>query len=113
RIAVGGNSFGGVEAVLGAERAKYCAAIDASGGAESWALAPELQERMKAAVRKSQAPIFFFQAENDYDVSPSRTLSAEMKDAGKVFELKIYSAFGKSAPDGHSFAWLGSSVWAG
>jgi hypothetical protein len=35
-----------------------------------------------------------------------------MKDAGKVFELKIYPAFGKSAPDGHSFNWLGSSVWA-
>ena len=32
--------------------------------------------------------IFFFQAENDYDLSPSRTLSAEMRDAGKVFELR-------------------------
>ena len=35
RIAVMGTSFGGVEAVLGAERASYCAAIDVSGGAES------------------------------------------------------------------------------
>ena len=35
-----------------------------------------------------------------------------MKDAGKVFELKIYPAFGKSAADGHSFAWAGSAVWA-
>src|SRR6266851_974115 len=112
RIAVAGNSFGGIETVLGAERVTYCAAIDASGGAESWALAPELQGRMTRAVRNSHAPIFFFQAENDYDVSPSRALSAAMKDAGKVFELKIYPAFGKAAPDGHSFTWLGSSVWA-
>jgi dipeptidyl aminopeptidase/acylaminoacyl peptidase len=112
RIAVAGNSFGGIETVLGAERVKYCAAIDASGGAESWAQAPELQERMTRAVRNSQAPILFFQAENDYDLSPSRILSAAMKDAGKVSELKIYPAFGKSAPAGHSFTWLGSSVWA-
>jgi carboxymethylenebutenolidase len=35
RIATAGNSFGGIETVLGAERGRYCAAIDASGGAES------------------------------------------------------------------------------
>jgi len=40
------------------------------------------------------------QAANDYDLSPSRTLAAVMKDAGKVFEIKIYPAYGKSAPDG-------------
>ena len=32
RIAVAGNSFGGIETVLGAERGNYCAAIDFSGG---------------------------------------------------------------------------------
>ena len=112
RIATAGNSFGGIEAVLGAERAGYCAAIDASGGAESWATAPQLRDRMTRAVRSATAPIFFFQAENDYDLSPSRVLSSEMKDAGKVFEVKIYPAFGKSAADGHSFAWAGSDVWA-
>src|SRR5713101_6140508 len=62
RIAVAGNSFGGIETVLGAERVTYCAAIDASGGAESWALAPEWQARMIGAVRNSLAPIFFLQA---------------------------------------------------
>lgn len=112
RIATAGNSFGGVEAVLGAERAAYCAAIDASGGAESWASAPALRGLMTRAVRNSKAPIFFFQAENDYDLSPSRTLSAAMKDAGKVCESKIYPSFGASAADGHRFAWSGSRVWA-
>jgi carboxymethylenebutenolidase len=112
RIAVAGNSFGGIEAVLGAERVKYCAAIDAAGGAESWALAPELQVRMIAAVRNSQTPIFFFQATNDHNLAPSRTLSAAMKGAGKIAEVRIYPAFGKSAADGHSFTWLGSSAWA-
>ena len=111
-IAVAGNSFGGIEAVLGAERFKYCAAIDAAGGAESWMLAPELQVLMARAVRNSNAPIFFFQAENDHDLSPSRTLSKIMRDAGKPFDLKIYPPFGKSPQDGHSFTWLGTSVWA-
>lgn len=110
-IAVMGNSFGGIETVLGAERENYCAAVNASGGAQSWELAPELQALMTRAVRNSRAPMFFFQAENDYDLAPSRTLSAAMKDAGKVAEMKIYPAFGKSAGDGHSFAYRGNSVW--
>src|SRR5881296_3672021 len=112
RIAVAGNSFGGIETVLGAERVKYCAAIDASGAAESWTLAPILRARMIAAARNSQVPIFFFQAANDYDLTPSRTLSAAMKEAGKIYEMKIYPAFGQSVPAGHSFTWRGSSAWA-
>jgi carboxymethylenebutenolidase len=43
RIAVAGNSFGGIETVLGAERERYCAAVDSAGAAESWALAPALR----------------------------------------------------------------------
>src|SRR3977135_4651324 len=40
-------------------------------GAQSWAQSPELQSVMLRAVRNSKAPIFFFQAKNDYDLSPS------------------------------------------
>jgi len=111
RIAVAGNSFGGIETVLGAERGGYCAAVDGSGGAESWADAPQLQVLMTRAVVNAKAPIFFFQGENDYDTAPSVTLAAAMKDAGKVFEIKIYPPFGKSPQEGHSFAYAGSSVW--
>jgi carboxymethylenebutenolidase len=111
RIAVAGNSFGGVEAVLGAEKATYCAAVDSAGGAQSWTLAPELQAAMTRAVRHARAPILFFQAANDYDLSPSRQLAAAMKDAGKTFDLKIYPAYGKSAGDGHTFGYFGGAVW--
>jgi carboxymethylenebutenolidase len=111
RIAVAGTSFGGIEAVLGAERAPYCAAVDSSGAAESWASAPEVQALMTNAVRNARAPIFFFQAANDYDLSPSRSLSAAMKNAGKEFEIKIYPPYGKSVQDGHSFGYFGSDVW--
>jgi carboxymethylenebutenolidase len=112
RIAVAGNSFGGVETVLAAEREPFCAAIDAAGGAESWAEAPELRRVMERAVRNARAPIFFFQAENDFDLTPTKVLSAAMKDAGRPFQMKIYPPFGTSPSDGHSFPYLGSSIWA-
>ena len=112
RIAVAGNSFGGIEAVLGAERGSYCAAIDSAGGAQSWASAPELQSVMTRAVRNSKVPIFFFQAANDFDLSPSRTLAAAMESAGKARQIKIYPAFGESKMDGHTFGYFGSSGWA-
>ncbi len=112
RIAVAGNSFGGIEAVLGAERGGYCAAIDSAGGAESWSQASELQIAMTRAVRNSRVPTFFFQAANDYDLSPSRVLSSAMKDLGKPYQMKIYPAFGQSAAEGHVFGYFGSSIWA-
>jgi hypothetical protein len=71
RIAVAGNSFGGIETVLGAD-----------------------------------------QAANDYDLSPSKTLSAVMKDAGKTYEVKIYPAYGNSPQEGHTFGYFGAAVWA-
>jgi carboxymethylenebutenolidase len=111
RVAVAGNSFGGVETVFGAARADYCAAVDAAGGAESWALAPQLQAAMTQAVQSAKAPIFFFQAENDWNLAPTKTLSAAMKEAGKLSAAKIYPPFGKSHQDGHTFGYFGSSVW--
>lgn len=111
-IAVAGNSFGGIQTVLGAEKGSYCAGVDAAGAAQSWANAPEIQSVMTRAVRQSHAPIFFFQAENDFDLSPSKALSKAMKDAGKTSEMKIYPAFGKSPKDGHAFAYMGEAIWA-
>jgi carboxymethylenebutenolidase len=112
RIATGGNSFGGIITLLGAERTNYCAAIDAAGGAQSWMMAPQLRSRMAQAVHRVQAPVFFFQAANDYSLAPSRNLSAEMVSAGRTSQLRIYPRFGATAADGHSFAWRGSAVRA-
>jgi hypothetical protein len=67
---------------------------------------------MARAVQNAKAPIFFFQAENAYDLSPTRVLSAAMKAAGKRYDTKIYPPFGTSALDGHTFGYFGSSVWA-
>lgn len=112
RIAVAGNSFGGIEAVLGAERGSYCAAVDSAGAAQTWSRAPEVQELLIRSARNANAPVFFFQAENDRDLSPSRTLFAEMKNAGKEAEMKIYPPFGNSTQAGHTFGYFGSAIWA-
>jgi len=112
RVAVAGTSFGGIETVLGVEHADYCAAVDAAGAAQSWTNAPALQTVMLDAVRRARAPIFFMQAANDYDLSPSRSLAAAMRDAHKEYEIKIYPPYGASVADGHSFGYFGSAVWA-
>jgi dienelactone hydrolase len=111
RIALAGNSFGGVETVLGAERGGACAAVDSAGGAQSWAKTPALQERMLRAVRNARVPIFFFQAENDYDLAPSRVLPAAMREAGKPFEVEIFPPYGSSAAAGHTLGYFGADVW--
>ena len=113
RIAVAGNSFGGILTVFGAERGSYCAAVNSAGAAQSWKNAPLLQSAMERSARNARAPIFFFQAANDYDLSPSRVLADTMRAAGKDFELKIYPPFGKSAAEGHTLGYFGSTVWAG
>ena len=111
QIAVMGNSFGGVEAVLGAEQVGYCAAVDASGGAESWDGAPDLRNVMLHAVQHSTVAIFFFQAENDYNLAASRTLYAAMRRVKRSAEIRIYPPYGNGPAGGHSFTYRGASIW--
>jgi carboxymethylenebutenolidase len=74
-------------------------------------VAPELHSVMTRAVRNAKTPIFFFQVTNDYDLSPSKTLAAAMKQANKKYKLKIYPAYGDSPQDGHVFGYFGAAVW--
>lgn len=111
RIATAGNSFGGIQVVLGAEEANYCAGVNATGAAQSWRDSKDLQEVMKHAVANANCPLFFFQAENDYDLSPTKVLYSHMIKSGKVAEVKIYPPFGSSAKEGHSLPWAGVSIW--
>jgi len=111
QIAAMGNSFGGIETVLGVARGGYCAGVDASGGDESWDSAPELQNLMLDAVRHAKAPILFFQAENDHTLEPSRTLHAAMEATHKPADIRIYAPYGNTPQDGHSFAYRGADIW--
>lgn len=111
RIAVLGDSFGGIETLFGSEKEPYCAAVDVAGGAKSWRLAPQLQAAMKRAAAHSQSPILFVQAENDYDLTPSKVLSQAARETGRAVEVRIYPPFGKSAQEGHSFGYRGGAIW--
>lgn len=111
RIAAVGNSFGGIEAILGASKATYCAVAAGSPASESWAKAPSIQKTLIGATHHAKSPIFLFQAENDYDLSPNQVLLRELRTVGKSAEGRVYPAFGTSAKDGHSFAYRGSSIW--
>ncbi|HKV60390.1 MAG TPA: dienelactone hydrolase family protein [Candidatus Acidoferrum sp.] len=113
RIAVAGCSFGGIQTVLMAEKGLGLrAAVDFAGAAQNWQYAPELRARMIQAVQHSQMPIFFIQAKNDYDTSPSRDLAAAMEKSGKPHDLQIFSSFGKSNQDAHEFCVHGGEIWA-
>lgn len=112
RIAVMGNSFGGIIALLSSERLPACAAIDASGAAEAWAEAPAVRALMRGAATRARAPIFFFQAANDHDLSPSRELAAVMRQAGRAAFVRIYPPFGSPAREGHAFAYKSVPTWS-
>lgn len=113
RLAVAGCSYGGIQTLLGAEAkgTGYRAAVDFAGAAQSWAGSPELQARLKTAVRNAIVPIYFIQAENDFDLAPSRELSTEMQNAGKSYKLKFYPSLGPDHQTNHDFCVTGSATW--
>jgi carboxymethylenebutenolidase len=112
RLVVMGASFGGIQTILAVERqVGYRVAVDCSGAAETWSGSPDLRARLMAAAGKATMPVFFLQAENDYDLTPNRALSDEVRKAGKPVETKIYPAFGSGAQQGHEFCWRGTNIW--
>ena len=111
KIATMGNSFGGIQVMLGVAQSDYCAGVSAGGAAQSWDDASELQQVLKHAARHAKAPVLFFKARNDFDLAPTRILSETMLKAGKHARAVIYPAFGSNAKQGHSLAYRGVSVW--
>lgn len=113
RIAIAGCSFGGIQTLLAGERRTGArAGVDFAGAAATWERSPLIAERLRAAVRRAEMPIFFVQAENDYNTAPSRELAAEMEKLGKPNQLKIFPPFGTTPQEGHTpFCANGGPVW--
>lgn len=112
-IAVTGCSFGGVQTLLTAEKdLGLRAAIPFAAAAMTWRESTEIQARLITAVKQAKVPVFLIQAENDYDLSPTRELSRAMEQAGKAYKAKIYPPYGETNADGHGgFCGQGVSVW--
>jgi dienelactone hydrolase len=104
KVAVAGCSLGGIESLLAAERGTgVVAAVDFAGGAMTWDSNVPLQERMKVAARAAKVPVFFLQAENDFNTAPSKVLSEEMRGAGKPMRVHVFPPNGTTHMDGHGF----------
>ena len=116
RVAVAGCSYGGIQTILAVEadaeqKLGLRAAIDFAGGAMSWR-SHSLRNRMVSAVRKATIPVMFIQAENDFDLGPSRTLAGELERLGKPHKLLLFPPYGDTRQEGHGgFCSQGGDVW--
>lgn len=114
-ISVGGCSFGGIEALFTAERPVpgLRAALDFAGAAMSWDDSPRLRERLLRAVEHARVPIFFLQAENDFNTAPSKILSDAMRQKHLPHRMRIFDSFGDgSHRAGHAaFCNMGWDYW--
>jgi len=113
RIAISGCSYGGIQTLLTGERdLGVKALVPFAPGAMSWDQNMPLQDRLIRAVDLAKAPVFLLQAENDYNLAPSRVLSKEAIKKKKDFQSKVYRAFGSSHQDGHwGFCSTATDVW--
>jgi dipeptidyl aminopeptidase/acylaminoacyl peptidase len=117
RIAVAGCSYGGIQTILAAEsnaplNLGLRAAVNFAGAAQSWQGSFSLRDRLIRAVGKSTIPVLFVQAENDYDLAPSRVLSAELRELGKPHKLAIFPPYGTTREEGHGgFCFRATEVW--
>jgi len=113
RIAISGCSYGGIQTLLAGERnLGVRALIPFAPGAMSWEHNVPLADRLVRAVDLAKAPVFLIQAENDYNLAPSRVLSKEAAQKKKDFQSKVYPAFGKTHQDGHwGFCSSATDVW--
>jgi dienelactone hydrolase len=114
RLVVAGCSYGGIQTLLAAERgAGYKAAIAISPAALSWAGNPLLQDRLVAAVRRIEMPVFLIQPAKDMSLEPSRVLGDEFRRLNKPFKGKVYPATGPEEEQAHCFGGArGMHVWA-
>ncbi|MGR3280017.1 alpha/beta hydrolase family protein [Acaryochloris marina NIES-2412] len=112
RIAMVGGSFGGIQSVLSTEKQLGLQGVIAfAPAAMAWSQVPELQLRLIQAVRSATIPILLIQVENDYDLSPTRTMAKELEKVNKPHKLLIFPAFGKTHAEGHAFGVRAVEIW--
>jgi carboxymethylenebutenolidase len=114
RLAVAGCSYGGIQALLGAEKnAGYKAAISISPAALSWAHNTFLQKRLIQSLQDINIPVLLLQPARDASLEPSRILGAEAARLGKPLTTKVYPDTGPEDERGHCFGGAkGMHVWA-
>jgi len=111
-IAVIGTSFGGIEALLTAERQTgFKCAVDFAGGAIIWKRSGPLRRRLIEAASRATIPVLFLQPENDFDTAPTRVLAAEMARRQRPCASQIYAASGMTPRDGRRMCRRNIAAW--
>ena len=78
RVVVGGHSTGGQLTLLTLERDKSVrAAVGFCPAAQTWEGSPELQNRLLAAARNIETPIFLTHPANDFSIVPGQKLGIQ------------------------------------
>ena len=110
RIVASGVSHGGIQTLLAAASpAALRAGIPFAPAAMAWRSLPELHEWLAGVVRRARVPLFLLQAENDFDLGPSRVLGAELRPPSRA---RVYPPYGPTPEHGHAgFACDGAGVW--
>jgi dienelactone hydrolase len=106
-IAVGGVGYGGLQALLAAEKGlDLRACVSFSPGAMSWGNR-EIRQRTIEAVEHCKVPVFLLQAQNDYTLGPSDVLGPIIREKGGANLAKVYPAFGTTHAEGE----FGFACW--
>lgn len=112
RIGVMGSSFGGVNTLFAAakEPAFRCA-VEFAGAAMNWDRNPTLAAAMIERAQAARLPVFYIQAANDFSIRPTLEIAEALAGTGRVFEAKVFPAFGLTAWEGHLFAGRAPHLW--
>ncbi|HEV2146703.1 MAG TPA: dienelactone hydrolase family protein [Longimicrobiaceae bacterium] len=112
RVAVTGVSYGGILTMLAAEADPTLrAAVAFAPAAMNWGWNAPLRERLLAGARRVRVPVLVVQAENDWDLAPTRELPAAVRAGGGEGDGKLYPAIGANVGDGHGFMVLAPELW--
>jgi dienelactone hydrolase len=96
QMVVAGCSFGGIQALLAAERGGGVkAAFAISPAALTWGRYPQIRTRLRAAVPRIAVPVRVIQPPKDRSLEPARVLGEDARTSGRAsFTTKVYSPEG-------------------
>jgi hypothetical protein len=80
--------------------APFRAGISFAGPSITWPDAPALQATLLESLRHTAVPLMLIQAGDDFHLSPTYVLGAELAQLGKPHETRIYQP-GAQRGDGH------------
>ena len=110
RVAMIGSSYGGVMVMLAAgRRAPFRAGVSFAGPSITWPDAPALQTVLLDAMGACDVPLMLIQAGDDFHLTPTYVLGAELARLGKPHETRIYQTIGEQPGDGHGV--FNKAVW--